>query len=294
VIAWYVLGTVEEERLIAMAQERGWITPGELDRVRVEQQSLADRGVQRSLWFLLLDLGLITDEQARELRKSVSSTRIRALEVDGYVIEGRLGSGGMGDVFRARNASGTMAAVKLLNSKFANNLEHRRRFAREARAGLRLRHPHIVPVLGAGEVDGIPYLIMEVVEGDSLKARIAQSGPLSVPDALAVLTQMASALAYAWSHGVLHRDVKPANILIGPPRPGHDEPFCARLIDFGLAKVWQEGSSATSDPDSMGGLTGAGLALGTPHYMSPEQAAGDRTSTSGPTSTGWPPRSTTP
>ncbi|GDY12230.1 hypothetical protein LBMAG53_11080 [Planctomycetota bacterium] len=266
---------VEDERLLSLAVERGWITSEEIARVRSEQQALSDRGIEHSLWFLVLDLGLVSDEQARELRKSVSSTRVTALEVSGFLLQGRLGSGGMGDVFRARHPDGRIGAVKLLATRLSRSEENRRRFAREARAGLRLSHPHIVPVWASGEVDHTPYLVMELVEGGSLKQRISDRGPLSEGEAVVLLRQMGQALAHAWRHGVLHRDIKPANIILGAPRTGVLEPFCARLCDFGLAKVWQEGSTRGEDPESIGGLTGAGLALGTPHYMSPEQAAGE-------------------
>ncbi len=178
----------------------------------------------------------------------------------------------MGDVFRGRNAAGAEVAVKLLSAKFQNNEEYLRRFDREARTSMRLHHPHIARSLGAGVVHGTRYLLMEIVEGPSLKGHIQDLGPINEREALCLLEQMAGALGHSWDEGVLHRDVKPANIIIAPARPGIDEPFCAKLIDFGLAKAWQDAEH--SGEESRGGLTGAGLALGTPHYMSPEQASG--------------------
>jgi serine/threonine protein kinase len=263
---------MEDDRLVEIARGRGWLTTADIDRLQVERTRLADRGIDRSLWFLAQDLGLIDDQRARELRRSISSAHVRALTVEGWTITGRVGSGGMGEVFRADGVGGAQAAVKLLAGRLANDTEHVRRFAREARASLRLRHPHIVASLGAGAVEGTRYLVMELVEGPSLKARI-QDGPLGAGEGLCLLLQVAAALDHAWSHGVLHRDVKPANILLAPARPGIVEPFCAKICDFGLAKLR---SAADGGDDTPGGLTGTGLALGTPHYMSPEQASGDR------------------
>jgi serine/threonine-protein kinase len=263
---------MEDDRLVEIARTRGWLADADLDRLRTERARLADRGVERSLWFLAQDLGLIDDQRARELRRSISSAHVRALTVEGWTISGRLGVGGMGEVFRATGAGGAQAAVKLLAARLANDAEHVRRFAREARASLRLRHPHIVASLGAGAVEGTRYLVMELVDGPSLKARILD-GVLPADQALCLLVQIASGLDHAWSHGVLHRDVKPANILLAPPRPGIAEPFCAKVCDFGLAKVR---AAADGGDDTPGGLTGTGLALGTPHYMSPEQASGDQ------------------
>lgn len=263
---------MDDQRLVQLALERGLITAEQVADAEREQRSLADRGLDNSVWYLLQDLGHLSEKAASELRKKSSSSSLRALEVDGYELQGRLGAGGMGDVFRGRNAAGNEVAVKLLSAKFKTNEEYQRRFDREARTSMRLHHPHIARSLGAGIVQGTRYLLMELVEGPSLKARIQDQGPITEREAIFLLEQMAAALGHSWTEGVLHRDVKPANIIIGLPRPGIDEPFCAKLIDFGLAKAWQDASH--SGEESRGGLTGAGLALGTPHYMSPEQASG--------------------
>ena len=263
---------MDDQRLVQLALEQGHVTPDQVADAQREQRVLADRGLENSIWYLLQDLGHLSEKAANDLRKKTSSSSLRALEVDGYQLQGRLGAGGMGDVFRGRNAAGEEVAVKLLSPKFQANEEYQRRFDREARTSMRLHHPHIARSLGAGVVHGTRYLIMEVVEGPSLKGRIQDQGPINEREALFLLEQMAGALGHSYAEGVLHRDVKPANIIIGPARPGIDEPFCAKLIDFGLAKAWQDAEH--SGEESRGGLTGAGLALGTPHYMSPEQASG--------------------
>ena len=263
---------MEDDRLVQLALTRGCVTAEQVARAKVEQKNLADRGVDHGLYFLLQDLGFLAEGDARELRRSVSSSAIRALEIDGYTIQGRLGSGGMGDVFRAVHADGRIAAVKLLSGKLAKSEEYVRRFLREARAMQRLTHPHIVGVFGSGESLGTHYILMELVDGPSLKTWLMDKGKLDPALAAAMLRQMAEALSHAWNHGVLHRDVKPANILVGAPRPGVAEPFCAKLCDFGLARLGPDAGDADL---SRGGLTGTGLALGTPHYMSPEQASGE-------------------
>ena len=263
---------MDDQRLVQLALEQGHVTPDQVADAQREQRALADRGLDNSIWYLLQDLGHLSEKAANDLRKKTSSSSLRALEVDGYQLQGRLGAGGMGDVFRGRNAAGEEVAVKLLSPKFQANEEYQRRFDREARTSMRLHHPHIARSLGAGVVQGTRYLLMEVVEGPSLKGRIQDQGPINEREALFLLEQMAGALGHSWAEGVLHRDVKPANIIMGPARPGIDEPFCAKLIDFGLAKAWQDAEH--SGEESRGGLTGAGLALGTPHYMSPEQASG--------------------
>ena len=267
-----ILPHMDDARLVQMALSQGLVTKEQVAAAERELMSARDRGLDNSVWYLLQDLGYLSESQARTVRKGASSTSLGALEVDGYVIQGRLGQGGMGDVYRGRNASGHEVAIKLLGAKYQGNVEYLRRFEREARASVRLVHPHICHSRSSGTVQGTQYLVMDLVEGPSLKGLIQDKGPLPEREALVLLEQMAAALGYAWGHSVLHRDVKPANIIIGPARTGVDEPFCAKLIDFGLAKVWDEADP--TQEDSAGGLTGAGLALGTPHYMSPEQASG--------------------
>src|ERR1051325_9868036 len=135
------------------------------------------------------------------------------------------------------------------------------RFRREIAIAARLQHPHIVPLLSAGEMDGAPYFIMPYVEGESLRARLAREGELPVAEAVRTLREIAGALAHAHSHGVVHRDIKPDNVLVSGGS--------AMVTDLGVAKAL--GASTTAD----GTFTSAGVALGTPAYMSPEQVTAD-------------------
>jgi serine/threonine protein kinase len=268
------LPLVEDPHLVQLAIERGFVTAEQVEHAKREQATLSERGIERSLWFLIQDFGYVTDQQSRELRRYISSSRMRALEVEGFVIQGRLGSGGMGDVFRGRRPDGEEAAVKLLATRYSQHEEYAKRFQREAKATLRLMHPYITRSISAGVIEGQRYLIMELVPGKSLKEAINSGGPLSEKDGIVLLGQMAIALRHAWRRGVLHRDVKPANIILAPPREGIAEPFCAKLCDFGLAKTWQVAGEETASL-TRGELTHSGVALGTPHYMSPEQASGE-------------------
>ena len=136
------------------------------------------------------------------------------------------------------------------------------RFKREILLAAKLQHPHIVPLLTAGESNGLPYFTMPFVDGESLRVRLARHGELPVNHAIRMLREIASALAYAHEHGIVHRDIKPDNVLLSGGS--------AMVTDFGVAKALSASSNAEH-----GGLTSLGVALGTPAYMSPEQASAD-------------------
>jgi hypothetical protein len=178
-----------------------------------------------------------------------------------YSIERELGRGGMGIVYLAREVRlDRPVAIKLLPPEFAGQHGLRDRFLREARTAARLSHPHIVPIHVVDEVGPFVFYVMTFVSGDTLAHRIATRGPLTPSEATRVLREVAWALAHAHAQGVVHRDVKPENILLeaGTGR--------ALVTDFGIAR--QQGPGG-------GGTTAAGEVLGTPDFMSPEQASGD-------------------
>jgi serine/threonine-protein kinase len=178
-----------------------------------------------------------------------------------YFFERELGEAGMSRVFIAHDmALRRKVVIKVLPPELAAsvNLE---RFNREIQFAATLQHPHIVPVLSAGVADGLPYYVMPFVEGESLGAKLTRESELSVQETIRILRDVLSALAYAHEHGVVHRDIKPDNILLTGDH--------AVVTDFGVAKA----VGASTDPGS--GLTSVGIAIGTPAYMSPEQAAGD-------------------
>jgi tetratricopeptide (TPR) repeat protein/tRNA A-37 threonylcarbamoyl transferase component Bud32 len=186
-----------------------------------------------------------------------------------YRVERELGGGGMSRVFVAtETALGRKVVIKVLPPDFAGELSADR-FRREVLVAAQLQHPHIVPLLSAGEMDGVPYFTMPFVEGESLRIRLNRDGELPVRAAVKILRDVASALAYAHRHGVVHRDIKPDNVLLeGDSRSTHAGD--ALVADFGVAKALTAAAAS-----SLASLTSTGIALGTPAYMAPEQVAAD-------------------
>jgi serine/threonine-protein kinase len=193
------------------------------------------------------------------------TTRLTQALGSAYTLEGEIGRGGMGVVFTARDERlKRQVAVKVLPPELAFREEIRLRFLREAETAASLSHPHIVPIHSVGEgPDGLVYFVMAYVDGESLGAKLKRRGRLPPDEARRIMLETADALGAAHSLGIIHRDVKPDNILLEGSR--------GRVVvtDFGIAKAL---SSTTAGAT----LTGTGVAIGTPHYMSPEQAAGDR------------------
>src|SRR5687767_11299605 len=182
---------------------------------------------------------------------------------DAYTIEGEIGRGGMGVVYRARDERlQRRVAIKVLPPELAFQQDIRERFTREAQTAARLSHPHIVPIHSVGEGEGLVYFVMGYVDGESVAARIRRRGPLPVEEARRIMKETADALSAAHSLSVIHRDIKPDNILLEGTRGR------VMVTDFGIAKALSSTSGAT--------LTGIGVAIGTPAFMSPEQAAGER------------------
>jgi len=174
-----------------------------------------------------------------------------------YRILEQLGQGGMATVYKAYHpALDRYVAIKVLHPAFREDPSFTARFTREARVVAKLEHPHIVPIYDFSEFEGQPYLVMKFIEGETLKARLAR-GPLTAAEAVRVVEAVGEALAYAHSKGILHRDIKPSNVLLTTDGGIY-------LADFGLARIAQSGESTLSSD----------MLLGTPHYISPEQAQG--------------------
>ncbi|HXY30099.1 MAG TPA: protein kinase [Gemmatimonadaceae bacterium] len=197
---------------------------------------------------------------ATDLREQLQATLGGA-----YTLENELGGGGMSRVFAAtENSLGRKVVVKVLPPELAEGVSVER-FKREILLAAQLQQANIVQVLSAGEINGLPYYTMPLVDGHSLRTRLTKGGPLPVTEAVGILREVARALAYAHDHGVVHRDIKPDNVLLSGGS--------AMVTDFGVAKALS--ASKTLAPG--GTITQFGTSLGTPAYMAPEQAAADAT-----------------
>ncbi|HTL04154.1 MAG TPA: protein kinase [Gemmatimonadales bacterium] len=192
-----------------------------------------------------------------------AAARLTAALAGRYAIERELGQGGMATVYLARDLRhDRKVALKVLRPELAAVIGAER-FLQEIRVTAGLQHPHILPLHDSGEIEHFLFYVMPYVEGESLRDRLARERQLAIDDAIRIATQAASALAYAHSRGVIHRDVKPENILLASGADG-----AAVVADFGIARAVTAAGG--------GRLTETGLSLGTPQYMSPEQATADR------------------
>jgi serine/threonine-protein kinase len=174
-----------------------------------------------------------------------------------YRIDGLIGVGGMGKVYSAAGPDGVRVALKVVKEDLARDQTFRKRFAREARIAMTVHNPHVVPVLDTGEYEGLPYMVARYIDGQSLEQKLRDEGRLDLPTAVNICAQVALGLEALWAAGMVHRDVKPGNVLL-------DTDGNAYITDFGLAK------------DSQGTvLTLPGQALGSMDYMAPEQIRGE-------------------
>jgi serine/threonine protein kinase len=246
----------EAYRFGEAAIRRGWCTLAQVaDGLAAVRTATARGEVPPRLEEILVSRGSLTDERAAALLGELRLSSTGEL-IAGYRILGRLGSGGMGTVYRARQISmDRVVALKVFPVAEGEKEEEGERFLREARSVARLVHPNIVRGFDAGEHSGVRYLAMELLEGATTLQLLRELGPFPERRALEVVHAVALALDNAWKHGVVHRDVKPSNIF-----------HCTAekrivLFDFGLAK------RVADDPFSSRGV----VAMGTPHYVSPEQ-----------------------
>jgi serine/threonine protein kinase len=239
--------------------EREFVTEQQVRESLDAQKLMARVGVKKPIDEVMIDKGLITRYQARRLAMLVKEGG-RVTEIGGFRITGKLGKGGMGTVYRARQISlDRDVALKILPRHLAEDESYVDRFLREARSAARLNHPNIVQAIDAGEDRGFYYFAMELVEGEAVKSILKRIGRLQIGQACRIAVDVARALQYAWrEQHMIHRDVKPDNILIS-------KHGVAKLADLGLAK------SAHADSE----LTVSGFVIGTPHYISPEQVEGD-------------------
>ena len=232
--------------------------------------SAGDLARQRALAHLAAEcerdtplLDHLAAERFDDLANETPDSLLPELLADRYQVGRELGRGGMARVYLARDLKHRRdVAVKVIRPELAASLGHER-FLREIEIAARLNHPNIVPLYDSGEVAGSLYFVMPYVEGPSLRQRLSEGGPLPVPAAINVLRDIARALAYAHEHGVVHRDVKPDNVMLSGG--------AAVVTDFGIAKALSAALTDVAAPT----LTQSGSVIGTPAYLAPEQAIGD-------------------
>jgi serine/threonine-protein kinase len=243
--------------ILDVAVERGFVTREQADEAIAVREKMAELGVPEELGNILVKKGFISDDQLKQLEARVSPKQ--PAMVGGFEIISRLGRGGMGAVYKARQVSmDRLVALKVLPPGLARDKNFIERFFREARAVARLNHPNIVQGIDVGVADKYYYFAMEYVDGETVQNRLARRGPYDEKEALEIVLQIAQGLHHAHRSGMVHRDVKPDNVMV-------TSGGVAKLCDLGLAK-------------SMAGdlsITQSGLAVGTPHYISPEQARGE-------------------
>src|SRR5579864_2156903 len=203
---------------------------------------------------------------------TISQPPVLGLVAGKYEVVRRIGRGGMGSVWEGRHASlGTRVAIKFIDQEYAESEEARSRFVTEARAAATIQSKHAIQIFDHGVTeDGRPYMVMELLTGESLDKRLEHLGRMSLEDTARVLNQVCRALQRAHDAGIIHRDLKPENIFL--VRAPDDDEEIAKVLDFGIAKFrGPPGGSGLSSS------TKTGAVLGTPYYMSPEQARGLRT-----------------
>ncbi|MDP7161928.1 MAG: serine/threonine-protein kinase, partial [Phycisphaerae bacterium] len=261
-----------------------------LDIFRTEKERQAGDGGGRTLAEVLVEKGMITEVQVRRVKKTIEASR--GQEIPGYQLLAKLGTGAMATVFKARQLSlDRIVAIKVLPRKLSENADYVRMFYKEGKAAAKLNHPNIVQAIDVGEAGGFHYFVMEYVEGHTLWDELRQ-GLWDVPPAIAeapdqagkaeadqvrrqqvkqlfgeaealdIVIQIARALEHAHSQGLIHRDVKPKNIMIATEGSVRK----AKLADMGLARLTADVEAARLE---------AGRAFGTPYYISPEQIRGD-------------------
>jgi serine/threonine-protein kinase len=242
-----------------MAVEQGLCTDAEL------KQSLEELGKRTKanpmlLRDLMISLGYLTGTQAERLKKTITESKAVAHQIPGYKILGKLGSGAMAIVYKAQQISlNRMVAIKILPKRFTENPEYVERFYKEGQAAGKLNHNNIVQAIDVGEAGGYHYFVMEYVEGKTIYDDIASGKVFEEQEALDIVIQVAEALEHSHNCGLIHRDVKPKNVMI-------TSAGVVKLADMGLARE-------TSDIEAA--KTEKGKAYGTPYYIAPEQIRGE-------------------
>ena len=253
--------TPNDSQIARILVDRNLVTKGELQEAAERQKQAVAGGGKRSLGEVLVDLGFLTQTQLGRLHgNSEDSGGQPAQQIPGYQLQKKIGAGAMAVVYKAKQLSlDRIVAVKVLPKRLSKNEEFVERFYREGKAAAALNHNNIVQAIDVGESGGYHYFVMEYVEGNTVYDELTSENHYQEAEAIAIIRQVAQALLHAHERGIIHRDVKPKNIMLTKDR-------VAKLADMGLAR-------ATSDAEAA--MAEAGRAYGTPYYISPEQIRGE-------------------
>lgn len=242
-----------------MAVEAGFCTDEELQHSLMEQEVRQD-SAPVTLADVMVDLGYVTETQVERLKAKLKDSKASSYQIPGYQIISKLGKGAMAVVYKAKQLSlDRIVAIKVLPKRFSENPEYVTRFYKEGKAAAKLNHNNIVQAIDVGESGGYHYFVMEYVEGRTLYEDLAEGKIFSEQEALDIVIQVAQALKHAHEMELIHRDVKPKNIMI-------NKDGVVKLADMGLARETTDIEAAKSE---------AGRAYGTPYYISPEQIRGE-------------------
>ena len=252
---------MDESQFGRLVVDRKLATPGEIQACAKQQKELELDGKRITLMELLVKNGYLTRSQLQRLGADMEDSMYRpAQQIPGYQILGKLGAGAMAKVFKARQLSlDRIVAIKVLPKKLSENPEFVERFYREGRAAAKLNHNNIVQAIDVGESGGYHYFVMEYIDGKTVYDDLATGQNYNEKAALDIVIQTARALEHAHERGLIHRDVKPKNIMI-------TKHGVAKLADMGLARETHDIEAAVAE---------AGRAYGTPYYISPEQIRGE-------------------
>lgn len=248
-----------DTELARLVVDQRLATQAEVEHCLDLMVQVAEESGERSMADILVEQGVVTANQISRLKKQLDESR-RAQEIPGYRVLDKLGSGAMAHVFKAKQLSlDRLVAIKVLPRQLSESAEYVERFYKEGKAAAKLNHPNIVQAIDVGEAGGFHYFVMEYVEGHTLHDELLAHKVFSEAEALRVIIQVARALEHAHRQGLIHRDVKPKNIMI--TKDGR-----VKLADMGLARVADDAQAAQKE---------AGRAFGTPYYISPEQIRGE-------------------
>lgn len=254
--------SLDDSQLARLVTERKLCTQDELETARAEQKSAAGNGRKMPLADVLTRRGFVTQSQMLLLEKAVEDDSMYrpAQQIPGYQIISRLGQGAMAVVFKAKQLSlDRNVAIKVLPKRLSENQEFVDRFYQEGRAAARLNHANIVQAFDVGEAGGYHYFVMELIDGETVYDLLTNGRRVPESEAIRIVLQTAHALRHAHAQGLIHRDVKPKNLMI----TGSGD---VKLADMGLAREMGDYAAAAAE---------AGRAFGTPYYISPEQIRGE-------------------